>query len=413
MSQNSIKCRGWCGTYHKPRSAYIEFLAQLLETTPSLTYIVVGKEKGEAGKTPHLQAFFYFKNQRGLKSLKDLLQKRSWHLEAMKGTPEQAAAYCKKEGDYFEHGVLPMSQADKGKKGEQFWVDVLSNARSGQFDAIPAKIMMTHFRAVDYHYQQQVLHMQLAEIDSGLNEWHFGPTGCGKSRYVRATFPDAVQKAVNKWWDQWKLNPTMPVIFDDVSPEDFQRTTSGFKVASDRYPFSAEIKGGTITIRPSRILVTSNYTPEMCFGPRDIDPILRRFRVVEWYERNGAWWMRTSYQGHEESDVRAPTPTDAPAPAVTPMRRLTFNVPGAPAREVTSVPPTPPGSDDEDEGETLGSEDSSEDDDDSSDDEDWGSTGTVPMGKEVIDLTEDDPPAATPAPTNHRKRVRQGDELDV
>ena len=36
-----------------------------------------------------------------------------------------------------------------------------------------------------------------------------------------------------------------------------------------------------MTIRPEKLVVTSNYSPEQCFSnPEDIGPILRRFRVI-------------------------------------------------------------------------------------------------------------------------------------
>ena len=36
-----------------------------------------------------------------------------------------------------------------------------------------------------------------------------------------------------------------------------------------------------MTIRPEKLVVTSNYFPEQCFSnPEDMGPILRRFRVV-------------------------------------------------------------------------------------------------------------------------------------
>ena len=43
-----------------------------------------------------------------------------------------------------------------------------------------------------------------------------------------------------------------------------------------------EIKGGRIEgIRPLKVIVTSNYTPEECFqNQNDLEPILRRFKVV-------------------------------------------------------------------------------------------------------------------------------------
>ena len=37
-----------------------------------------------------------------------------------------------------------------------------------------------------------------------------------------------------------------------------------------------------MTIRPEKLVVTSNYSPEQCFSnPEDIGPIMRRFRVVD------------------------------------------------------------------------------------------------------------------------------------
>ena len=34
------------------------------------------------------------------------------HWEAMRGTVNQAAEYCQKEGDYFEAGTRPLNQAE-------------------------------------------------------------------------------------------------------------------------------------------------------------------------------------------------------------------------------------------------------------------------------------------------------------
>lgn len=37
-------------------------------------------------------------------------------------------------------------------------------------------------------------------LDSLQNEWHYGPTGTGKSRHVRTKYPDAYIKSNTKWW---------------------------------------------------------------------------------------------------------------------------------------------------------------------------------------------------------------------
>ena len=53
------------------------------------------------------------------------------------------------------------------------------------------------------------------------------------------------------------------------------------KVWADRYPFPGEIKGGRIEgIRPLKVIVTSNYTRRVLPQLNDLEPILRRFKVV-------------------------------------------------------------------------------------------------------------------------------------
>jgi len=68
-------------------------------------YLVIGHESGESG-TPHLQGYCIFKSRLRLPNVKLLLGPRC-HVEASKGTPEQASTYCKKDDDFFEHGELP------------------------------------------------------------------------------------------------------------------------------------------------------------------------------------------------------------------------------------------------------------------------------------------------------------------
>ena len=67
-------------------------------------YYVIGKEIGEKG-TKHLQCYMEFKKQKRLKSIQ-LLFKAKVHVEARKGTPQEASDYCKKDGDFIEHGTI-------------------------------------------------------------------------------------------------------------------------------------------------------------------------------------------------------------------------------------------------------------------------------------------------------------------
>lgn len=81
------------------------------------TYSVVGKEIG-AQETPHLQGFVVLKKSQRLSFLRRRLSGRA-HYEPARGTNDQAATYCKKEGDFWEHGTCPTSRG-KGAAWESF-----------------------------------------------------------------------------------------------------------------------------------------------------------------------------------------------------------------------------------------------------------------------------------------------------
>lgn len=68
-----------------------------------IKYLVFGFEKGE-NETPHLQGFVVFKKQYRISGLKKLNSRIHW--EITQGTSQQAADYCKKEGDFWESGTL-------------------------------------------------------------------------------------------------------------------------------------------------------------------------------------------------------------------------------------------------------------------------------------------------------------------
>ncbi len=74
-------------------------------------YLVIGREVGEQG-TPHLQGFVIFTRPLSRQRVKAFLPRAFF--EAARGTSDQAATYCKKDGDYDEFGQCPRQEGANG-----------------------------------------------------------------------------------------------------------------------------------------------------------------------------------------------------------------------------------------------------------------------------------------------------------
>lgn len=116
----------------------------------------------------------------------------------------------------------------------------------------------------------------LSELE---HEWWYGPSGTGKSKRAWEEFPGHYQKELNKWWCSYAGEDV--VVIEEWSPKN-ECTASALKIWADRYPFTGQIKGGSMTkIRPRKIIVTSNYSIEQCFpNAEDQGPLKRRFKQV-------------------------------------------------------------------------------------------------------------------------------------
>lgn len=240
-------------------------------------YIIYGKEEGE-NNTPHLQGVVVFKTEKSCKQVHKLLP--GCHIEIVKHLQE-AIEYCKKEGKFTERGIKPMTQKEKGKKGKEYWDNTLKLAKEGKFSEIDSKVQITHCKQLEYIYNKELANQQLEDTEEQ-NLWYYGDTGTGKSRKARGDNPNAYLKMCNKWWDHYKLQ-------DVVLIEDFDKNHSvlnhHLKIWSDRYPFLAEHKGGARKIRPKKIIITSNYSPQdIWFEAEQLQPILRRFKVVHFHK---------------------------------------------------------------------------------------------------------------------------------
>jgi hypothetical protein len=78
---------------------------ETIEFEKRMKYLVYGKEICPDTKKLHYQGYVEFDRPIVFGTLKKLLGNKT-HLSNRNGTAKQAADYCKKDGDFIEHGQI-------------------------------------------------------------------------------------------------------------------------------------------------------------------------------------------------------------------------------------------------------------------------------------------------------------------
>lgn len=149
----ATRSRQWCLTVNNWTA---DDMSQLSRMSQQSKNWIIGKEIGEEG-TPHLQAFFQFKNQKRFSTIKAACPRA--HIEKAKGNVQQNYKYCSKDGD-FETNIKPKVTED----------DLIT------------EVLKSYEATVWKPWQQCILDLLADEPDSRTIVWVFEPTGnVGKS----------------------------------------------------------------------------------------------------------------------------------------------------------------------------------------------------------------------------------------
>ena len=262
--ERAVRARAWRFTINNYREVPMALPS-------NARYLCFGREVSSTG-TKHLQGYVVFKY--AVKQPSRFFQNcGGGNFEVAKGSADENVEYCSKEGDFVEYGDRPQSPKDRGQhgsKGEKHgekggamevkrWEDAWNSAKEGKIEDIPGDIRVRYystFTKVAAKYAKPP-----PELDNLDNTWIFGPSGTGKSLYIHRKYPGGFKKEFSKWWDGYQEDNEahQTVILDDLHPKWNEKER--LKNWADHYPFVAEIKGGSMLIRPARIVVTSNYHP--------------------------------------------------------------------------------------------------------------------------------------------------------
>ena len=138
------------------------------------------------------------------------------------------------------------------------------------------------------------------QTDDVRGVWVYGPTGVGKSHFVRHRHTDIFLKSQNKWWDGYTGQSV--VLLDDF---DQQGVCLGhyLKIWADKWACTGEIKGATVNLHHTTFYITSQYTPEVLWPGSDNtelrEAIQRRFRMVGLTRPNIVSCQEEEFLGHD------------------------------------------------------------------------------------------------------------------
>lgn len=266
------RCRNWCFTLNNWTEDEELFL-----TTPNkqIRYIIFGQEKGEKEETPHLQGFVIFHNQKEFHQVKKFFGDR-YHIEKTRGTVEQNIAYCSKDEEFFENGDKPQGKGHrtdieevKKQVSEGVRLDIIVNNATSYQSARHAELLMK--------YKQPNFNRPPPKVF-----WFWGGTGTGKTRTaleLAGTEDTWISGRDMKWWEGYYGQKK--VIIDDFRG-DFCKFHELLRIL-DRYPYRAEVKGGSVWVEFEEIYITTPLPPDETYKSKtteDIGQLLRRITEV-------------------------------------------------------------------------------------------------------------------------------------
>lgn len=219
--------KDWCFTVNNPTEAEKEAL-RVVVSNGRAEYVVLGFEVGGNEGTAHVQGFVVFKAKTRLSTIKGIPGFERAHLEARKGKREQAADYCKKDGQYEEYGVLnsgkhnklkdAVEAAKKGATVRDLWnqhAEVMVRNSKGILEGRKywkeeVKYDPEGFNLTDYAWNSEISEDVFKKRSLIL----CGPSGIGKTTWAKLRWPSHL--FVSHMDDLGRYDGEEAIIFDDM-----------------------------------------------------------------------------------------------------------------------------------------------------------------------------------------------------
>lgn len=262
-------------------------------------YLVFGYENGAALGTPHLQGFTVLKKPKTLSGFKKAMGTERLHVENAFGSDEEAAKYCKKDGNVEEFGSLEKNQGhrsdvDKMKDAIMAgkpWMEVfqetpmiaiahrnaiIAGAAEFAFKKTKEEILKEEFADFKMRDWQATVFDMLTipsckpiNIAAGVNPiiWVFDTEGgCGKSHFARwmEVAHNAFRIENNRLQDiAHAYNGEPIVIFDLARSQQESIKYDSIELISNGTLFASKYDSRMKLFKKPRVVVFANHPPEM------------------------------------------------------------------------------------------------------------------------------------------------------
>lgn len=263
-NEKSKPRRGWVYTLNNYTPEEEEHLQKI-----KCRYHVYGHEKVS---TPHLQGYLEFKDAKTFSATKKILGKRV-SFEYRKGTPYQAATYCKKDGVMiFEQGTIPK----QGKRTdlEDVYEMAKTNVEDTEISDYAPGLYMRYYKAID---RVKLNFLCKDRSFTKMNVYYiYGAAGIGKSKQAHDADPNLFELTDYRWWNGYTGQKT--ILIDDFNGE----IPYGYLLRLlDGYKFHLPTKGGFTWKMYSEVYITSNQPLCSFFSDAQMPAIKRRIKHIK------------------------------------------------------------------------------------------------------------------------------------
>lgn len=251
------------------------------------SYFVVGKEICPTTGTPHLQGYVEWNSSKKWTTMHKIFKGRARWTERYKdSTPKQAADYCKKDGDFIEHGEI--SNPQQGARTDiRALMECISDGMSEieVFERHP-ECAMKYIKGMD-RYRLLCQKRNAKGYNKKNVRVYWGETGTGKTRSAIEEFPDAfivTAGITGLWWDGYDGEEC--VVIDEFRGNNCP--LSMLLTILDGYATQVSIRGGSRILNAKTIIITSNIAPENWYEGADDESrkaLLRRIDTTKKFQR--------------------------------------------------------------------------------------------------------------------------------